>query len=256
VAANLTGKLARPATRQARGLPKRTARSLAAMSDGPGGTIEVERKFSVAHDFTMPDLSGVAPITGPRTYHLTALYYDTERFRLATAHITLRRRTGGTDAGWHLKLPAGADRREIHAPLSAGTDTVPAELAGLVSGVTGGLPLRPIARLATERTVRHLIDATGQVLAEVADDRVTGSLPAPEEATWRVASEWREVEVELGSGTPDLLGAVGRLLLAAGAEPSPAASKLSLLLTAAGRLPAEAGASTQAGTDRRSPSPG
>ena len=228
------------------------------MSEGPG-KIEVERKSSVGAEFARPALSGVpavASVTRPRPLHLTAIYFDTPGFRLATAHITLRRRTGGTDAGWHLKLPEGADRREIHAPLSAGTDTVPAELAGLVSGVTGGEPLRPIARLVTVRTVRHLVDATGQVLAEVADDQVTGSLPGPEEATWRVASAWREVEVELGSGAPDLLAAVGRLLLAAGAEPSPAASKLSLLLTAAGSLPGEAGTPPQAGTDRRSPSPG
>lgn len=229
------------------------------MNGEPFGQIEVERKYSVGADFTMPDLSGVpavASVTGPRTFHLTAVYFDTPGFHLAMAHITLRRRTGGTDAGWHLKLPAGADRREIHASLSAGTDTVPAELAGLVSGVTGGQPLRPIARLATERTVRHLVDATGEVLAEVADDRVTGSLPGPAETGWRVAGAWREVEVELGSGTLDLLAAVGRLFLAAGAEPSPAASKLSLLLTAAGILPGEARESTQAGGDRRLPSQG
>jgi inorganic triphosphatase YgiF len=228
------------------------------MTGEPDSKIEVERKYSVGADFAMPGLSGVpavASVTSPQTFHLTAVYFDTPGFRLATAHITLRRRTGGTDAGWHLKLPAGADRREVHVPLSAGMDTVPAELAGLVPDVTGGEPLRPIARLATVRTVRHLVDATGQVLAEVADDQVTGSLPGPEEATWRVASAWREVEVELGSGTSDLLAAVGRLLLAAGAEPSPAASKLSLLLTTAGSLPAEA-AARQAGTDRRPPNPG
>ena len=30
---------------------------------------------------------------------------------LAARGITLRRRTGGSDAGWHLKLPAGPDSR-------------------------------------------------------------------------------------------------------------------------------------------------
>jgi hypothetical protein len=96
--------------------------------------------------------------------------------------------------------------------------------------------------------VRRLIDAAGQVLAEVADDQVTGSLPAPDgpgperadaAEFWQPSSAWREVEVELDHGTPDLLGAAGRALLAAGAQPSPAASKLSLLLTTAGALPAE-----------------
>ena len=134
------------------------------MSGGISGKIEVERKYAVGAEFVMPDLSGapaVAAVTGPRTYHLTAIYFDTPGFRLASARITLRRRTGGTDAGWHLKLPAGAARREVHAPLDSGTDTVPAELAGLVSDVTGGRPLRPIARLQTARTVRHLMDGAG-----------------------------------------------------------------------------------------------
>jgi hypothetical protein len=119
---------------------------------------------------------------------------------------------------------------------------VPAELASLVSGVTGDLPPRPIARLRTARTVRHLLDADGRVLAEVADDRVTGSLPDGAADTWRESGRWREVEVELDQGTPGLLKAAGQVLLGAGARPSPAASKLSLLLTAAGRLPPEAGA--------------
>src|SRR5260370_38784447 len=116
------------------------------MSDGRSEMIEVEPKCSVGAEFVMPDLNGppgVAAVTGPRTYHLTAIYFDTPGFRLASARITLRRRTGGTDAGWHLKLPAGTARREVHAPLESGTDTVPAELAGLVSAVTGGPPPRP-----------------------------------------------------------------------------------------------------------------
>ena len=222
------------------------------MNGGTSSQMEVERKYAVGADFVMPDLSGtpaVAAVTSPRTYHLTAIYFDTPGFRLASARITLRRRTGGTDAGWHLKLPAGTARREVHAPLESGTDTVPAELAGLVSDVTGGRPLRPIARLQTARTVRHLMDGAGQVLAEVADDQVTGSLPEPPgpgepgpgaagaAESWREETAWREVEIELDRGTTDLLDAAGQMLLAAGAELSPAASKLSLLLTTAGSLP-------------------
>ena len=45
------------------------------------------------------------------------------------------------------------------------------------------------------------------------------------------------MEIELDRGTTDLLDAAGQMLLAAGAELSPAASKLSLLLTTAGSLP-------------------
>src|SRR6516165_6907955 len=189
------------------------------MSGGISSQMEVERKYAVGADFVMPDLSGtpaVAAVTSPRIYHLTAVYLDTPGFRLAGARITLRRRTGGTDAGWHLKLPAGTARREVHAPLGTGPGDVPAELAGLVSDVTGGEPLPPIARLQTARTVRDRTDAAGEALAEVADDQVTGSLPAPDgpgpvhadtAEFWQQSSAWREVEVELDGGTPDLLDA-------------------------------------------------
>ena len=210
----------------------------------PEGFLEVERKYVVGAGFVLPDLStvpGVAAVTGPRTYHLTAIYLDTPGLDLAGAKITLRRRTGGTDAGWHLKLPAGAGaRREVHAPLGPGTEAVPEHLAGLVAEWARGQPLRPIARLQTARTVRHLTDAGGEVLAEVADDEVTGSLPEQDRgdtdlpaspAAWRIATAWREVEIELGSGPPGILDEAGRLLLDAGARPSPAASKLALLLS-------------------------
>jgi hypothetical protein len=215
--------------------------------NGLDSSLEIERKYAVDAGFVLPDLSavtGVAAVTGPRTYHLTAVYHDTAGQRLASARITLRRRTGGTDAGWHLKLPLGAGtRREVHAPLGPGTEGVPAELAGLVSEQTGGEPLRPIARLQTTRTVRHLLDSAGQVLAEVADDEVTGSLPDQsgrktngpgDPDAWETAIAWREVEIELVRGPAGLLDDAGRVLLAAGARPSPAASKLSLLLSAAG----------------------
>jgi inorganic triphosphatase YgiF len=214
---------------------------------GPDSSLEIERKYAVDAGFVLPDLSvtpGVAAVTGPRAYHLTAVYHDTPGKRLAAARITLRRRTGGTDAGWHLKLPAGAGaRREVHAPLGPGAEGVPDELASLVSEQTGGEPLRPIARLQTTRTVRHLADSAGQVLAEVADDEVTGSLPDQSTGktegpldpdAWRTAIAWREVEIELVRGAAGLLDAAEQVLLDAGARPSPAASKLSLLLSAAG----------------------
>jgi CYTH domain len=224
------------------------------MTEGADELIETERKYDAAADFAVPDLAGldgVAAVTGPRTYRLRAVYFDTPGVSLATAKITLRRRTGGTDAGWHLKLPAGAEsRREVHAPLGRSTREVPARLAGLVTRWAGGQPLQPIARLATTRRVRWLAGQDGQVLAEVADDLVIGSLPGPAADSpaspgaaggqagsggpqWREASRWREVEVELGTGPRELLDSVGERLLRAGAAPSAAASKLSRLLASA-----------------------
>jgi hypothetical protein len=131
----------------------------------PDSSLEIERKYAVEAGFVLPDLSlvpGVAAVTGPDTYHLIAVYLDTPGLDLAAARITLRRRTGGTDAGWHLKLPAEAGaRREVHAPLGPGGEPVPGELSGLVAEWIRGRPLRPIARLQTTRTVRRLTDDAG-----------------------------------------------------------------------------------------------
>src|ERR1017187_7486429 len=136
------------------------------------------------------------------------------------------RATGGATAGSH-------PRRELHVPLGPATGTVPSRVATLVAEWTQGEALRPIARLETRRAVRRLLDQAGLVLAEVADDQVTGSRPVhPDAADWHEAATWRELEVELVSGTRDLLAAAGKRLQAAGAQPSASASKLSRLLGA------------------------
>jgi inorganic triphosphatase YgiF len=208
------------------------------MAAEPGGFIETERKYEASAGFTLPDLTGlaaVAAVGGARTDELRAVYYDTAGLALAAAGITLRRRTGGPDAGWHLKLPAGTDRRrEVHAPLGDGTEPVPASLAGRVADWTGGQDLRPVARLDTTRRVLHLAGPDRRVLAEIADDLVTGWLPAPGGQGWREESAWREIEVELKTGPASLLDAAGDRLRQAGAVPSAAASKLGRLLSGAG----------------------
>ena len=97
--------------------------------------LEIEQKFDADSDFERPDFAAVTPgvaAAAPVLHRLSATYFDTADGRLQAAKITLRRRTGGTDAGWHLKLPAAggsADpagvsaRREVHEPLEcAGTD--------------------------------------------------------------------------------------------------------------------------------------
>ncbi len=196
--------------------------------------LEIEQKFDVSAGFAVPDLAavpGCAAVGDPVTHHLSATYYDTPGNRLAASKITLRRRTGGPDEGWHLKLPAGQHaRREIHAPLAAGDEAqVPEELASQVAEVTGGLHLAPIASLNTERTVLTLLHATGRVLAEVADDVVT----ARREGTAGEPLRWREVEVEVPEDSADtrlVLEGTARLLLAAGAVPAATGSKLARLL--------------------------
>ncbi len=200
--------------------------------------VEIERKFDVGEAFVLPDLAGVpgvASIGAPVVHELDATYYDTADLRLARAHVTLRRRLGGTDAGWHLKLPAAAGaRRELHSPLGRAVKAPPRAVITPVLGIVRKAPAAAVATLATRRTVRTLLAEDGRVLVEVADDLVTGTqLPAgPGDAA--VVTTWREVEVELVDGEEELLGAVGAELVVSGARPSASASKLATVL--AGRL--------------------
>jgi inorganic triphosphatase YgiF len=205
------------------------------MATGEQEQIETERKYDVEAGFVLPDLAGAGgavSMSPPDVQRLEATYFDTDDLRLIGAHITLRRRTGGEDAGWHIKLPVGGDtRREVHFPLGPPSRVVPAEIAAEVARWSGGAPLRPVARLETRRTVRRLVGGSGDVLAEVADDQVTGSRPDPADpAAWRPQDTWREVEVELKSGAPELLDAAAAGLAPVGATPSRSASKLARVL--------------------------
>lgn len=197
--------------------------------------VEIERKYDAEPGFALPDLSdlpGVAAVAEPRRHALVATYFDTPDLRLAARGITLRRRRGGEDAGWHLKIPAGPDtKNELRAPLGR-PNVVPARLAGLVAAHTRGEPLRPVAVLETDRTVIRLLGEDGEVLAEVADDAVVGQILAEDgEADGPVAGlSWREIEVELAGGPPKLLKAAGKRLRGAGAGKAGAASKLGRLL--------------------------
>lgn len=199
--------------------------------------LEIEQKFDVDPGFERPSFAGLAGVSAaePVLHHLSATYYDTADQRLAASKITLRRRTGGDDAGWHLKLPEGAGRREVHAPLGE-AGQVPGELAARVAEVTGGRPLGPVATLDTERTVVTLRGDDGRVVAEVADDQVTGRRlagdgPAPEgRAAEEKVLRWREVEVEVPTADPGLQRAAADVLLGAGARPAGHGSKLARVL--------------------------
>ncbi|MGH3813714.1 MAG: CYTH domain-containing protein, partial [Pseudonocardiaceae bacterium] len=89
---------------------------------------EVERKYEPGEDVSLPalgDLPGVAEVAQPVSIELEAVYFDTSDLALAGAGITVRRRTGGDDEGWHLKLPAGdGSRDEVRVPLGRAKRTV------------------------------------------------------------------------------------------------------------------------------------
>ncbi|MGI9006766.1 MAG: CHAD domain-containing protein [Streptosporangiaceae bacterium] len=173
---------------------------------------ETETKYDAPAGVCLPrldDLPQVAGISGPKEQRLEAVYYDTGDLRLIRAGVTLRRRQGGDDAGWHLKLPAGASTRtEIRLPVGRTGQRVPGELAGLVRVHTRGEPLRPVARMTTVRQVLVLLDEGGEALAEVAADDVR----AQTLGSTTTVSRWNEVEIELVNGDWQLLQAADDLL--------------------------------------------
>ena len=120
---------------------------------------EVERKFDVVESTVSPSfegLSAVARVERSPSQQLEAVYFDTPGHDLAAHHVTLRRRTGGSDAGWHLKLPAGPDTRtEVRAPLDDGAGGVGAGriCKDVVLAIVRDRPLGPVARISTDRTV-------------------------------------------------------------------------------------------------------
>ncbi|MGW1954757.1 CYTH and CHAD domain-containing protein [Streptomyces sp. NPDC001920] len=184
---------------------------------------EIERKYE-SDDSGLPDLTGVAGVAAvidKGVAQLDAVYYDTADERLAASAVTLRRRTGGSDAGWHLKFPVAQDvRDEIQAPLS---DTLPRGLAGLVRSRVRGADLVPVVRLRSDRDVRHLVDADGRLLAEVSVDAVLAERLSGGSRT----AQWTEIEVELADdGDPAFLDKIDKRLRKAGVRPSSSASKL------------------------------
>lgn len=198
--------------------------------------LEVELKFDLDEGVALPALDGlpaVASIDPAERYQLEATYLDSDDLRLEAHRITLRRRTGGNDAGWHLKLPGGGfARTEVHAPLGRSLRVVPKALLQQVSVVLRGRPLSPVAVLANERDVIRLRDAAGTLLAEVCDDHVTATAQGAGTPDGEpVVQRWREVEVELVGGDEALLVAVADRLATVGAVPSASASKLARALT-------------------------
>ncbi|MGZ4514524.1 MAG: CYTH and CHAD domain-containing protein [Mycobacterium sp.] len=210
--------------------------------------LEVERKFDVGESTVSPSfecIAAVAHVDKSPTQTLDATYFDTPTQDLARNKITLRRRTGGSDAGWHLKLPAGPEARtEVRAPLDAsgpgGPDTVPEELVDVVLAIVRDRPLAPVARITTQRESQVLYAADGTPVAEFSNDRVTAwSALASDDADLEpTQQEWREWELELiesggtSNGAPDteLLNRLGNRLLDAGAAPAGHASKLARVL--------------------------
>ncbi|WP_374970416.1 CHAD domain-containing protein [Terrabacter sp. BE26] len=215
-----------------------------------GSHAETERKYDVDAATVFPNLAetdGVASVGQPNAFHLEAVYFDTADLDLARSGVTLRRRTGGKDAGWHLKLPAGGDTRtELGEPLGDDERAVPESFRARVHALSRGRELRPVAIVTTERREYALTDAAGCVLALVSDDTVQGQYLDGDEPELA----WREWEVELADGSPELLDVVEERLLAAGASPAAVGSKLARVVGVAPAALSKAGTTTTPETGR------
>ena len=178
--------------------------------------IEREVKLAAWGGFALPALDDLVPdlsVEPLKTKKLDATYYDTKDLRLARAGVSLRHRVGD-DPPWTVKLPDGQggpvmSRREI--PFAGPADTIPGEAERLVRAYARGEPLVAVARLKTERS-RVALNVNGSAVAEIADDEVSVYHGR------RLASRFREVEVEVEDDAPDgLLPAVVERLRDAGA---------------------------------------
>ena len=211
--------------------------------------LEIEAKFAVDSSAELPDLTTlpeIGSVAREEHHELSAIYFDTPDLRLTRAKMTLRRRTGGNDSGWHIKTPAAAGRQELHAPLDDAADgnyAVPAELLAEIRSLVRTLPLKPIAQVDNKRTEITYADPDGNPVAEFCDDHVTAKsfLPAGKETRWReweveltgVAAEAAQAAEAPAANAPapaNLLQLCSEALIAAGAFPSKSPSKLATAL--------------------------
>lgn len=193
----------------------------------PTSHLEIERKFSLQDDQIPPDPAdwpAVSVVSGERRFHLVATYFDTGEVTLARQGITVRRRLGGTDAGWHLKLPRGEDaREEVWLPLDASEDdtVVPDLFRAQLAQLLGDRDLYPVCRLDTRRTEWDL-SGGGVHLATTCDDYVTAHnlLDSTQDRSWH------EMEVELVHGGAAFLDGITAHLEARGVHMASISSKL------------------------------
>jgi len=192
--------------------------------------VERELKYEADGHVTVPDVRSL--IADGRVEEgkqaLDSVYFDTDNRDLLAFGVTLRCRTGTADSGWQLKIPTGEARTEVRLDLTDNDSVVPKELAALIVGVRRGRSLKHVVTVRTNRSTSRLLTAGGDLVAEIADDRVDAVAPGRGAVT---LSQWREIEAALGpAGTEELLAAVDAQLIKAGATRSGSANKVARAL--------------------------
>jgi CHAD domain-containing protein len=187
--------------------------------------LETEQKYDAEASAELPallEIPGVERVAEPLKEQLEAVYFDTRSLALTGRRITLCRRTGGADHGWHIKFPRGGHQwEELRAPLGQ-EEVLPEEFADHLDVYTRGEALVPIAQLSTQRAIYRLYGHGGEHLTDFTDDLVRAETIAPPGP----GMKWREWEIKLVHGSPLLLMAAEGVLAASGANRSRSVSKL------------------------------
>jgi len=180
-------------------------------------SLECENTWDVDDRFTLPDLDDLVKggTVDHDTVDTTNTYYDTRDRDLEKHGILLRRREGGDETGWQLKVPSAGGPTEVQWPMS---EAPPSEVVDLLTGIRLGKGLFEIANIHTLRE-RYRINDKRALVAEIADDHVTAEADHQHVA-------FREVKVELGPHTSVTRKRLAQRLVAAGANPSRYPSKL------------------------------
>ena len=203
------------------------------MTTEPQRTFEIERKYDADAETALPDWStvpGVSAVSSGELRELDARYFDTVDTALARQGIALRRRTGGPDAGWHIKGPRQGDGRlELGWPLDD-DGQMPDAVAEMVAQWTDA-ELQQIARIENSR-VAYYLQRGDEVIAEFVDDHVRAT-----DLRTGIQREWREWEMELGPAAPadeasreTFFDAVEHAVRRAGGLPPSSGSKLARAL--------------------------
>jgi CHAD domain-containing protein len=168
-------------------------------------TVEREIKLAIGDHFRLPELPGT-PLPRRR---LTSTYYDTSKYDLAHAGITLRHRIERGKQAWQLKLALMKDRQEIE--LIDRQSVPPTLFRDLLFLHLGQRQLMPVATLRVWRAgVRVRMDN-----APVADVTLDHVSVMKDGATLQ---RFRELEIEQVNGKDGALPDLERQLRRAGAE--------------------------------------
>ncbi|WP_136609176.1 CYTH and CHAD domain-containing protein [Sinomonas albida] len=174
-------------------------------------------RFDASHAEHVPPfrlLPGVEDVEAVPEASIEDRLFDTVDRRLARQGLALFRRTGGMDAGWHLKsLDAADGRRE---PLGT-SDQPPAALTDGLQVHIRGRALVPSGEIRTAARRWRLLASDGGALAEVESDDVR-VVPLDPTSAPRMLRLWN-YELWTAAG-PELTVELPAMFAESGAEPA------------------------------------